>query len=1022
MDQSFDSNVIELEEECEANITVPTGPLPALAPQAMSTGPLSGPTLSPAFIELEKNEIELEFKRISAQSEQKHQELRLREMELKHELEMKKLSVENASLPRSCRSSSLKRPWMPKEIVATPSTTTNTAPAAPASSVHIHTETAPVVPAPPPATTSQQAPFEINEPLDALPVIPRIQIKTQSFYFFRDLYDIAINIEGFEVVVKFLEFGSGSDEEISVLSSLKIWVFVGSSGGINMERYQTVLAMVFATHEINQNPNILPQISLGFRIYDSCYTEAPALEGTLWLLSGHQKSIPNYSCARKMRPAAIIGDSTSAATLPMARILGLSRYPQISFGAALPSLSDKVQFPSFLRTIANARARGFVELLLHFGWTWVGVFVADNDYGLENGQKLQEEALKSGICIEFFEMLPIQMTKKSLSHAIKVIRESTSRAIVCITFSPQMIYLLKEITAQNITGKVWIANTSWLPSPVFSLKDLWQTLNNTLGIAVYSGEIPMFKEFLYNIHPARFANDIFMKQVWEHAFSCQWVDDLNNTGKAAEGKRLCTQTEKLETLDMSEYDVNHFRFPYAAYNAIYALAQALHNLKSCRSNDGPFVNKTCADFPDFHPWQLFHYLKNVRTKNAAGKEVFFDKNGDAPPLTDIVTWQMSSKDTSRFLKVGTYDASAPQGQTLIINSNAIEWGGGYSKVPVSICTEPCPPGFRKSAIKGRPPCCFDCVLCSEGSISNQTDSTDCMKCPDDHWSSEQRNRCIPKPIVFLSYDEALGLTLACMSIVLSLKASFVLVVFVWYRDTPVVRANNRGISYLLLVSLVLCFLCAMIFIGHPMRVTCMLRQIVFGVIFSLCVSCILAKTITVVIAFSATKPDGKLRRLLGPKIAYTIVLACTLVQVTIGIAWMTISPSFPEHITSSAMREIIAQCNEGSIVWFYCMLAFMGLLASVSFLVSFIARNLPDSFNETKFITFSMLVFVSVWLSFVPAYLSTKGKYLVAVEIFAILSSGAGLLFCIFLAKVFIIFGRPERNTRQYLISKSKFL
>ncbi|XP_069506279.1 vomeronasal type-2 receptor 26-like [Ambystoma mexicanum] len=793
---------------------------------------------------------------------------------------------------------------------------------------------------------------------------------------------------------------------------------------INIEKYQTALAMVFATNEINQNPSILPQISLGFRIYDSCYTEAPAIEGTLWLLSGHQTSIPNYSCARKLRPAAIIGDSSSAASVPMARILGLSRYPQISYGSGLPSLSDKVQFPSFLRTMAStgSRTHGFIELLLHFGWTWIGVLVSDNDYGLENGQNLQKEALKSGICIEFFEVLAIQTTPTSLSHAVNVIRQSTSRVIVCITFSAQMISLLKEITVQNITGKVWIANSSWFPSPVFSIKDIRETVNNTLGIAVYSGEMPKFKEFLYNIHPSKFANDIFMKQVWEHVFSCQWSDDTNSTTtvKGLEGKQLCTQTEKLETLDVSEYDVNHFRFPYTAYNAIYAFAQALHNVKSCKSGSGPFVNRTCAAFEDFHPWQLFHYLKNVRTKNAAGKEVFFDKNGDAPPLTDIVNWQMTSKDTSRFLKVGTHDASAPEGQRFIINSSAIGWSGEDHKVPVSICSEPCRPGYRKSAIKGRPRCCYDCVPCSEGSITNQTDSAECVKCLEDEWSSEIRDRCLRKHLVFLSFHEPLGLTLTLIAIFLFLNAFWVLVVFIWNQDTPVVRANNRGISYLLLVALMMCFLCAIFFIGRPINATCMLRQIVFGVIFSLCASCVLAKTITVVIAFSATKPNGKLNRFLGPKVAYTIILNCTLVQVTIGIIWMTTSPPFPEHITSSAMGEIIVQCNEGSIVWFYCVLAFMGLLASVSFLVSFLARNLPDSFNETKFITFSMLVFVSVWLSFIPAYLSTKGKYLVAVEIFAILSSSAGLLFCIFAPKMFIIFQRPDRNTREYLISKSK--
>ncbi|XP_069057769.1 extracellular calcium-sensing receptor-like [Pleurodeles waltl] len=781
--------------------------------------------------------------------------------------------------------------------------------------------------------------------------------------------------------------------------------------------------MVFATKEINKNPSILPQIDLGFKIYDSCYSEASAVEGTLWLLSGLRTTVPNYSCAPQIKPSAIIGDLLSAAVLPMARLLGVSRYPQVSYGAGLSILSDKMQFPSFLRTAENGNffAQAYIDLCLHFGWTWIGILASDNDFGLQHGQNLLKDAPRSGICVEFYETLATQVTQKSLSHVVNVIRRSTSRVIVCFTFSPQMISLLKVISAQNIVGKVWIASTSWLSS-VFAVKDLWHTLHGTVGFAVYSGEMPMFKEFLYSIHPSNFRNDIYMKQFWEQAFSCQWQDDFNGTmsGNETDEKRLCNQTEQLETLDESAYDVNNFRYSYKAYNAIYAFAQALHDLKSCIPMHGPFSNRTCADFPRFHPWQLLHYLKNVRTMNSAGKEVFFDKNGDAPPMMDFINWQITSKDTSRFLKVGTYEANAPKGQKLIINGSAIEWGREHAQVPVSICSESCGPGYRKAAIEGKPRCCFECVLCSEGSITNQTDSADCLKCPYDHWSGALRNRCIPKSISFLSYEEPLGIILVLMSIFFFLNAFCVFGVFVWYRDTPVVKANNRGISYLLLISLMLCFLCAMNFIGRPKKLTCMLQQIIFGIIFSLCISCVLAKTITVVIVFKATKPNSSLRKFLSPKIAYTIVLACTLIPLTIGVAWLTTSPSFPEQSTSLAMREIFLGCNEGSFGWFYSMLAFMGFLATASFVISFLARKLPDSFNETKFITFSMLVFVSVWLSFIPAYLSTKGRFMIAVEVFAILSSSAGLLFCIFGPKVFILFWRPERNTKDYVSSKSK--
>ncbi|XP_032092278.1 vomeronasal type-2 receptor 26-like [Thamnophis elegans] len=751
---------------------------------------------------------------------------------------------------------------------------------------------------------------------------------------------------------------------------------------------------------------------------------------SLEFLSTWGKFIPNYKCDVQSTTVAVIGGPDSKACLFMATTLSIYKIPQLGYGSS-PVINDPSQQAFFQWMLPNRiqQYTGILQLLLLFRWTWIGVIFVQDDNGLRFMQKELPRFSQSGICFDFIEPFPTVYFKTGIHEMMEswvklyvLISDSIASVVILHSEIHTTIFLrmfpriLEVEDKQMKTGKVWVmmAQIEFTSVPFQQSWDL-DILHGSLAFAIQSDEVVGFQNFLQRRNPNVETRDGFIKDFWRQAFDCSFPTTLEDNVWTH-----CSGEEKLETLPRSVFDMSITPHSYSIYNAVYAVAHALKSMSSSMLKHRTISEEGLKNVLNSMLWQFHSYLRKVSFNNSVGQMISFDQNGNLEAGFDIINWITFPNLTLHRVKVGTFDHRAPKDQTFSLYLDAIRWPRRFNRVqPRSLCNKPCRKGHSKTKKEGKPFCCYDCFPCPEGKVSNWTDMDSCYQCPEDHYPSKSQDQCIPKEISFLSFQEPLGITLAIVVLLFSSITALILAVFVQHKNTPIVKANNQGLSYTLLVSLLLSFLCPLLFIGHPQKVTCLFRQTAFGIIFSVAVSCVVAKTLIVVLAFMATRPDSKMRSWVGNKLALFMVPSCSIVQTTLCTVWLVNSAPFPDLDMHSLPTEIVLECNEGSTAMFYCVLGFIGLLAMISFTVAFLGRNLPDSFNEAKFITLSMLLFCSVWISFVPAYQSTKGKYMVAVEIFSILASSAGLLTLIFFPKVYIILIRPELNNRQQLMQKT---
>ncbi|KAF7235166.1 hypothetical protein EYD10_17982 [Varanus komodoensis] len=746
----------------------------------------------------------------------------------------------------------------------------------------------------------------------------------------------------------------------------------GSVAGISSmipKNYQHVLAFAFAMHEINNSPMLLPNVTLGSKIFDNFFN-AIRTSWTILDLLWRGLGNPAFKCNRREKQVAVLGGLTSQNSVQMANILNMVKIPQLSYGSFDPMMGNKIQFPGLYRMMPNEDPQylGIIHLFRHFGWNWFGLILPDDDSGETFLRTLRPRLFQNSICIAWTQVIP-RVTKFLTNEIIQEKLDPIMSALLLNEINVILVYgdsqsleglrlilYSFEISHRHPLERVWIITAQWDFTAVATGDMLTtQSFNGTMSLIHDTTVVPGFQDFLESINPLQ-STIYFLQQFWVSAFLCSFPQfNLHLPNKES-----CTGEEKLGRLPAPWFEMEMSGQSYSIYNSVYTVAHALHAMHSCRTKQKARGSGEKWSLLEFQPWQLHPFLRNIRFNNSAQKEILFDENWELAGGYDLINLVTFPNQSFQRVRVGRIDPRAPAGNEFSINSSAVTWNPKFKQyqqaMPHSTCVENCHPGQSMIVRQGEQTCCYDCFQCAEGMISIKINAEECVKCLEDQYPNKNQDHCIPKEVSYLSYQESLGAALLSLALVLSVVTLLVLWIFIQHRNTPIVKANNWSLTQTLLFSLLFCFLCSLLFIGQPGKATCLLRQTVFGIIFSISVSSVLAKTITVVLAFMATKPGNRMRKWVGKRLAASVIILSALIQTGICAGWWLSSPPFPEFDMHSQISQIIVQCNEGSDLMFYIVLSYMGFLAMVSLTVAFLARKLPNTFNEAKMITFSMLL------------------------------------------------------------------
>ncbi|XP_071358994.1 glutamate receptor, metabotropic 8a isoform X2 [Trachinotus anak] len=773
-------------------------------------------------------------------------------------------------------------------------------------------------------------------------------------------------------------------------------------------------AMMFAIDLINKDPELLPNITLGARILDTCSRDTYALEQSLTFVQALiERDGSDVRCANGDPPiftkpdkiVGVIGAAASSVSIMVANILRLFKIPQISYASTAPELSDNTRYDFFSRVVPpdSYQAQAMMDIVTAMEWNYVSTLASEGNYG-ESGVEafIQISRETGGVCIAQSLKIPREPRPGEFDKIIRRLLEtSNARAIIMFANEDDIRRVLDAARRNNQTGHfLWVGSDSWGSkiSPVIGQE---RVAEGAITILPKRASVDAFDRYFRSRSLSNNRRNVWFAEFWEENFNCK----LGMHGKRPGSLKKCTGLEKVGR-DSSYEQEGKVQF---VMDAVYAMAHALHRMH----------RELCYGYPGLCPRmasnidgkELLSHIRAVSFNGSAGTPVVFNENGDAPGRYDIFQYQITNRSTAEYRVIGSWT------NKLHLKVEAMRWRTGDPSLPASVCSIPCRAGERKKVVKGVP-CCWHCERC-EGYHYQASEFT-CELCPYEMRPDANRTGCVPIPIIKLEWHSPWAVVPVFISMLGIIATSFVIVTFVRYNDTPIVRASGREMSYVLLTGIFLCYAITFLMIATPDVGVCSFRRIFLGLGMCFSYAALLTKTNRIHRIFEQGKKSVTAPRFISPASQLVITFSLISVQLLGVFVWFAVDPphtvvDYGEQRTQDPMSARgVLKCDISDLS-LICSLGYSILLMVTCTVYAIKTRGVPETFNEAKPIGFTMYTTCIIWLAFIPIFFGTSQSaermYIQTTTLTISLSLSASVsLGMLYMPKVYIILFHPEQN------------